>query len=182
MLRKMPSFGRFLGTALQRVEDGINNLGLFSGIDASGVSPTPPPIQGLTVASDGAGLAHVVINHSAPTQKNFRYFVEWGTDPSFNGAYQEDLGAARHRVLSLPQGTYFFRAFHQLPNSQPSKPVNFGGNSPTGVVMSSGSTLSLLPSTGSGTGAGNGSQPGVGIGKTFYRPAPGPKRTSGKTL
>ena len=176
LLRKVPVFGQFLANALIRLQDGANNIATQVGVDVFNTIPSLPPIQAVNVSSDGSNLVHVTITHNLPTQKNLKYFLEVASNPGFANALPEDLGSSRQRVLSLPQGTYYIRGYHQASGSLPSKPVNYGGEVPTSVVINTGSSVSLLASTGSGTAAPDGSQPGQGLGKFLYRPALGPKR------
>lgn len=178
LLRKVPVFGQFLANALIRLQDGANNIATQVGVDVFNTIPSLPPIQAVNVSSDGSNLVHVTITHNLPTQKNLKYFLEVASNPAFANALPEDLGSSRQRVLSLPQGTYYIRGYHQASGSLPSKPVNYGGEVPTSVVINTGSSVSLLASTGSGTAAPDGSQPGQGLGKFLYRPALGPKRRS----
>jgi hypothetical protein len=177
-LRGMPIFGRFLVAALQNIENGVNTLGTNVAADPTGTLPPPASIQGVNVATDGGNLVHVTLTHNQPTQRNLRYFVEWSDNTAFQNSHVEDLGASRGRVLNLPQGTYYVRGYHQPQGGLPSKPVNYGSqNVPTAVTITTGSTLTLLPSRGSGTAQPDGGQPGWGLGKTLYRAPIGPKRS-----
>ena len=178
-LRQTPIIGKYLRTALQRIQDGMNNLGSHIGVDPTGVLPAPNPPNGINIATDGSNLVHATITDNSEKQKNSRYFVEWADNPGFLNSHVEDYGASRGRVLSVPQGQYYFRAYKQLPWSTASEKVNHGGDQPAPVVINSGSTLTLLPSQGSGTAAPDGSEPGQGLGTNLFRPATGPKRTSG---
>jgi hypothetical protein len=176
-LRREPTYGRFFAAALEKIQNAINSLGTNLAADPTGTLPALSPLQGVNVASDGAGLVHVTLTDNAETQKSIRYFTEWSPDGA--SWYPEDMGASRQRVLSLPQGSYTIRAFHQAQGGLPSTPVYYGGpTSPTKIVISSGSTTTLLAPTGSGTGAPDGSQPGVGLGKTLFRQKTGPKRAA----
>ena len=130
-------------------------------------------------------MAHVQIQDNAPIQKGIRYFTEVATDPSFTRPLVIDHGASRTRhPITLPtkddSGStvkYYFRSYSQYPGSDPSPPQVYGGASPTAVTMAGSTQMTLLPSMGSGTGAGNGSQGGHGLGKVLVRPEVGPKRT-----
>ena len=170
--------GAYLARALRKLEETVNQIGENTNSDPTGTLPAPPPLSGVNVANDGSNLVHVTLTDNNQLIKNTRYWAEVSTSPSFEGSatYPEDLGGSRHRILSLPQGTYYVRAFHQYPGGTPSTPVNYGGSVPSAVTITSGSTLSLLPSTGSGTAAPDGSQPGQGLGVFLSRQAPGPKR------
>lgn len=178
-IRRVPVFGSYLVRVLTKLQQGINQVATNAAVDTSTL-PAPDPLGGVNVSSDGSNLVHVTLTDNNPLQKNVGYFVEHADNPAFQNAYPEYLGPARGRILNLPQGTHYIRAFHQAPGSLPSTPVNFGGSVPTAVVVSSGSSVTLLPSRGSGTSSPSGGQPGQGFGVTLNRPAPGPKRTSGK--
>jgi hypothetical protein len=179
-LRTIPVFGSYLARALDRMEKAVNALATHSASEAVGTLPPPPPLSSVNVAHDTNNLVHVTLTDNSPLNKNVGYFVEYAKEPGFLHPHVEDLRSSRGRVLNLPQGTYYIRGYHQPVGGLPSKPVNYGGNTPTAVTITGGSALSLLPSTGSGTGAPDGSTGGVGLGKTLTRRAPGPKRTSGK--
>jgi hypothetical protein len=105
-------------------------------------------------------------------------------DPSFARPHVEVLGASRGRVLALPakdangvQIKYFFKSYGQaLGSDAQSKHTYFGSQAtPTAVTLTGGSQLTLLPSTGSGTGLPDGSQSGAGLGKDLQRLPVGPK-------
>lgn len=177
-LRSIPTFGAYLSRALTRLQETINQIGQNTASDPTGTLPAPNPLASVNVASDGGNLVHVTLTDTNVLQKNTSYFIEHADNPAFANAHQEHLVASRGRILNLPQGTYYVRGYHQPFGGKPSKPVNFGGTVPTPIVITSGSTLSLLPSTGSGTAAPDGSQPGQGLGIFLSRPAPQPKRTS----
>lgn len=176
LIRKVPQFGSFLERALSRLQDGVNFLGTTLGADPVGTSPVLPPIESVNVSNPGTGLVHVTLTHNAPTQKALDYWLEWSTNQSFQGAYQEHLGASRQKMLYLPNGSYYIRAYHQLPGGRPSAPVNYGGSVPTAVSITTSSSLTLLPSTGSGTSSPSGQQAGQGRGVSLFRTAQGPKR------
>jgi hypothetical protein len=174
-----------LSQGMQRIEDGINNLGTQLAAEPVGLAAPPPPLQGVNVkpASGTGELVHVTLTHNAPIVKNIHYFLEYDNDPSFPAPHVEHLGTSRGKVLNLPTKTdggvaqnWYFRGYPQFPGSKPAKPVNFGGIVPAPVVLGGTTQLTLQPSTGSGTAAGNGQQGGSGFGKTNTRAPIGPKR------
>lgn len=171
-----------LSNALQRIQDGINNLGQQLAAEPVGLASPPPPLEGVNVKTAGE-LVHVTLTHNVPITKNIHYFVEYDTDPSFPSPHVAHLGTSRGTVLNLPTKTdggaaqnFYFRGYPQFPGSKPSLPVNFGGLAPTPVTLTGTTQLTLQPSTGSGTAAPNGSQGGSGFGRTNTRPPLGPKR------
>lgn len=172
-----------LSNALQRIEDGVNNLGQQLAAEPVGLASPPPPLESLNVKTAGE-MVHVTLTHNAPIQKNIHYFVEYDNDPSFPQPHVIHNGTSRSvPPFSLPTNddgaqphTWYFRGYPQLPGSKPSAPVNFGGLQPTPVTLSGTTNLTLQPSTGSGTAAPNGQQGGWGFGKTNTRGPVAPKR------
>jgi hypothetical protein len=178
------NYPQLLSNALQRIQDGVNNLGSQLAADPVGLASPPPVLQGINVKTSGE-LVHVTLTHNVPIAKNIHYFLEYTqNDPNFLAPHIEHLGTSRGRVLNLPTkddgGTavnYYFRAYPQFPGSKPAKPLNFGGTVPTAVTLAGTTQLTLQPSTGSGTASGNGQQGGWGFGKTNTRGPIAPKRS-----
>jgi hypothetical protein len=160
---------------------GINQSGSSSGIDPSGVQPSPPPIQALNVKTNGTGLVHVTITDHNQISKNLHYFVEYDTDPSFSNPQVKHLGVTRTMdPIALPGNddngnpqSFYFRAYSQYPGSHPGPPIKFGGTSATAVNPGGTQNLTLLQSTGSGTAQTSGQEGGSGFGKIQIRPATG---------
>lgn len=173
-----------LGMLLDNLIDGIDGVANHLGVDPTGRSEPPPPLQAINV-SVGDNMMHVTLTDNLPVKKNVNYFVEYATNPSFANAHVEHLGASRGRVIPLPaltsgsvQQTYYARAYSQyLGSNAQSKHAVFGGQyTPTPIQPTGTAKLDLLPSTGSGTAKSDGSQPGQGFGTDLTRPAIGPKR------
>jgi hypothetical protein len=171
-------FGRPLSLALESVEASINQLGTVAGIDPTGhVSPPNPP-QTISVAA-GSDHVHVTLTDSSQRSRALHYFLEWSAnDPNFGQPHVEHLGVGRGRVLALPAKdgggapiNYYFRGYSgYLGSSDASRKVYYGTNvSPTAVTLSGTSTLSLLPSQGSGTS--HPQESGFGFGKAQYAKA-----------
>lgn len=180
------NYPALLSNALQRIEDGVNNLGQQLAAEPVGLAQAPPPLEGVNVkTAAGTGeQVHVTLTHNVPITKNVHYFLEYDNDPSFPAPHVTHLGTSRGTVLTLPSKNddgssvhnWYFRGYPQLPGSKPAAPVNFGGIVPTPVTLGGSTQLSLQASTGSGTAAPNGQQGGWGFGKTNTRGAAGPKR------
>lgn len=178
-LRRIPDVGKYLGRALQNLADGINNLGKNVAGDATKTLPGPSTPQSLTVKTNNAGLVHAVIKDHNQIQRGIHYFVEYDTDPAFKQPHVVHLGASRSmNPILLPDTddddnpqVWHFRAYAQMPGSEPSAPINFGGDTPTPVNPGGGVKMSLIPSTGSGTAPANGQSAGQGYGKVLHRPA-----------
>lgn len=185
-MKQIPFIGNYLASGLQKLQDAVNQLGVTTGAAAVGKTAPPPPVNGVNVkAADGS--VHVTINDNNPIQKGINYFVEHSTSPTFVGAHVVHLNASRGTILTLPgmtddavDQTHYIRAYSQYQGSDPGPKVNFGGTTPSGVLPGGSVMMTLLPSTGSGTAAGNGEQQGYGLGKVLFRPgATTTKRVSG---
>ena len=187
-LKQHPELGQYLGTALQRIQDGLNALGDHIGADPTGTMPAPPPVQALDVKAKD-GLIQATVSDNNPIQKNLHWFVEYDTDPNFTKPHVAHLGVSRSmRPVTLPakddngnDQKFYFRAYSQYPGSHPSEPIHYGGTTPAAVNPGGSIEMSLLPSTGSGTAQSSGEQGGAGFGKVLKRPGTTPKRTSAQT-
>jgi hypothetical protein len=160
-----------------------------------GKLPPPPPVQSIAVQGTldpksntltcPSEILHWTINHTQAVDKGVHYFSEIDTDRNFNQPHVVHHGASRSGFLSLPaqdnEGntqTYHLRSYAQYPGSDAHVPVVFGGLSgATRIQMFGQSKTTLLPSTGSGTAAANGTQGGHGFGTVLSRSAPAPKRS-----
>lgn len=179
------NYPQLLSNALQKIQDGINNLGSQLAAEPIGLASPPPKLESVNVKVPTAGeQVHVTLTHNAPIQKNIHYFLEYDTDPNFSAPHVAHLGTSRGTVLNLPSkddsGTthnWYFRGYPQFPGSKPAAPVNYGGIAPTAVNLTGSTQLTLQPSTGSGTAAPNGQQGGWGFGKVNTRGPIAPKRS-----
>jgi hypothetical protein len=183
----------YSGSLFGRVIDAINQLAKNAGVAAVGKVAPPPPINSINVQgaiSNGiltapSEILHWTIQHNQPVQKGIRYFSEIDTSPSFTNPHVVDHGTSRSAFLTLPKmdnagttHTYYLRSYAQMPGSDPVSPTVHGGLSGAiGIQMTGTSKTSILPSTGSGTAAANGSQGGHGLGIVLDRTAIGPKRS-----
>jgi len=181
-LRKVDDHGQWLQSALQRIEDAVNNLGRNTAAAPKGILPPPPPIQRVNVKASG-GTLHVTIDDSSPIQKGIGYWVECDTDPSFSRPHPFSFNASRTGTIALPgmdddgnPQQFYVRAYSQYPGGKPNTPIHFGAETPSPVLPGGTSQMTLLPSTGSGTAQNSGEQGGSGFGKILDRPAAGPKR------
>lgn len=179
----------YLGNVLQKIQDAVNNLGTnLAGSPVGKIDP-PSQIQKLDVKVSGETV-HVSHTDNNPLAKGIHYFTEIDTDPSFPRPLVIHHGTSRtSHPFNLPAKddngvavTYFMRGYNQLPGSDPSLHVNFGGDQPTAVTMTGTTQMTLLPSNGSGTAAADGTQGGHGFGKVLERPAIGPKRANMQQL
>lgn len=176
-LRNAPGM-RWSYLALKKVVDNLNQLATNLSADTKAL-PAPPPVAGVDVKTSGTGLVHAVISDPAPIiSRNVQYFLEYDTNPAFSQPHVEHLGASRSRVLRLPgktdggdAQTFYFRAYSQyLGSKHPSSPVVYGSPTvPSAVAPGGSDTLTLIPSTGSGTAANSGLEGGSGLGKVLHR-------------
>jgi hypothetical protein len=175
-----PKLGQFLRNSMI---PSINNIGKQIGVSPVGAQGPPNSPQGLQVKVVGEYL-HVAIQDNSEVQKGVQYFVHIANNPQFSQPIVHDYGASRtvtpHVLPTFDDSgvkqNWYVRAFSQYHGSQPSKPVVYGGITPTAIQMSGATHMTLLPSTGSGTGSGSGQSGAVGIGKVLLRTQPQPKR------
>lgn len=142
--------------------------------------PAPPPVSGINVVAAN-GWYTVTLTDNGDVNSSIEYFIEYSTTAGFQQPVVVHNGASRTAVLNLGNQTLFWRAYSQYQNpfSPPSTPVVFGGAAPQGVVGGGATVPPAVVSTGSGTGATNGQQGGVGFGKTPTRQTP-PSQTQTK--
>lgn len=121
---------------VQGVNAGFEQVG----VDPKGAFTVTPDIQSLSI-TNANGFANVSITDNAQSQNQnnpraISYFIEGATDAGFtNIVHVEHLGPGRNKNIFLGSQTLFFRAYSQLQGSPPSNPVNFGGTTPTAVVL-----------------------------------------------
>lgn len=185
----------YAGSLFGRIIDAVNALAKNAGVAAVGKVAPPPPVDNITVSGPAPNngvisipnseVLHWTIQHNQSVSKGIHYFSEIDTSPSFTNPHVIHHGTSRSGFLSLPTNnssnvkqTYYLRSYAQYPGSDPAPPTVLGGlGSAIGIQMGGTSQTSLLPSTGSGTAASDGSQGGHGFGVVLTRPAPGPKRS-----
>jgi hypothetical protein len=185
-LKEIKNRDPHLGILLESVVDGLKGISMHAGINPRGKVEPPAPHQALNIAA-GTDHVHVTITDNSPVKKNVEHFIEYSVnDPSFANAHVEHLGASRGRVLALPAKdgagaplSYYFKSYGQYSGSDAQSKHTFFGSkfAPTAVTLTGSSKLTLLPSTGSGTGKSDGSQSGSGLGTVLERPPVGPKRS-----
>ena len=174
-----------VGVYLRRyVKTAIENTARNAGVSSSGNIAPPAPPESINVTTSGEYM-QVTVNHAAPIQKGIQYITHVSTNPEFSAPMIHDHGSSRAPMpFPLPSKdsegnpiSYYVRTIAQYPGSDPSHPANYGGDAPAAVTMGGATEMTLLPGTGSGTGAADGQQSAVGLGRTLYRAAPAPKRS-----
>jgi hypothetical protein len=175
-LTKLTQENPALGALVQKIINGVNTLADNTASSATGRSSVPPNINSLNVKMAGE-FAHVTIDHSGPIQQGIHYFVEAANNENFSNAHPIHFGTSRTRdpihLAALddagnPQ-KWYLRAYAQYPGSNPSTPVNYGGEAPTAITPTGATQLTWQPSTGSGTAANSGGQVGWGFGRVQRR-------------
>lgn len=143
--------------AFSAIEDAINRSASVSGVDPVNVAETPVN-RGSLAVSEANGIHDVAISDPA-YQRGETYFLEYAMDPSFKTVRQIPLGPspAWRGSLGIPGNTYW-RYYKQSMGSNPSPPINFGGQSPKAVQSSA------APGPALGTPQVNGATPQSGQG------------------
>src|ERR1700690_685356 len=182
----------YAGSLFSRIIRSVNQVAKNIAIAPVGKLSPPDPINAIQVKGVQTGnkivcpgeTLHFTITHNAPIQKGIQYFSEWDTSPNFSQPHVIDHGASRTHTMTLPtfqdDGTtpnvYYLRSYAQYHGSDPSKRMVLGGlTNATQIVMSgvagvNATSMTPLPSTGSGTAAPNGQQGGKGLGVVIKRP------------
>jgi hypothetical protein len=164
------------GSLLQKIITAVNTVADNTASSAVGRLSPPPPINALNVKMSGE-YAHVTITHTGSVQQGVHYFVEAANNASFIGAHPIHFGTSRTRdpihLAALddngnPQ-KWYLRGYAQYPGSDPSKPIPYGGTSPTAITPVGSTRLTWAQSTGSGTASNSGAQVGWGFGKIQRR-------------
>lgn len=191
--------GQFLGelyhkdsrqaTFLQKFIDYMNSgFGALASTGSGQVAP-PPPLAAMGVKTSGE-MVHVSHDHPGAIQRGVQYFTEVGVnDPGFVQPLVKDHGASRtSHPFMLPTKDdngaaikYYFRSYVQYHGSKRSEYAYHGTQeSPIAVTLAGNTSMTPLPSKGSGTASNDGKQGGQGLGNELSRSAEGPKRTTGQ--
>lgn len=147
-------------------------------VSPTGTAAAPESPSGVSIAA-AAEMVHVSVTDNSALNRGVHYFTEISAnDPSFRQPIVFHHGTSRTPPpFPLPSKdgsgaaiSYYVRAYSQYPGSAPSAPVVYGGAAkPTAVTLGGTTQLNLLPSTGSGTASGNGTQAAQGFGKSPIR-------------
>jgi hypothetical protein len=158
---------------LEKIIDGVNQVGISTGVDPTGHISPPDPPQSIQVSA-GSDHVHVTLTDSAQRSRALNYFLEWSAnDPAFMKPNVEHLGASRGRVMALPAKdgsgdviSYYFRGYSAYLGSEVASDKIYNGPNlnPTPVTLTGASTLNLLTSTGAGTAPTSGEVGGQGFG------------------
>jgi hypothetical protein len=171
-----PKLGQYLR---QYVNPAISRTAQNAAVSPVGSVAAPQPPAKVNVATFGE-MVHVSVEDNQPLNRGINYFTEIGVnDPNFT---QRPIiyhhGTSRtpppFSLPSLISGggspvshKYYIRSYSQYPGGPPSAKTMFNGGE---AITLSGTTVGTpLPSTGSGTASGNGTQPGQGFGKSAVR-------------
>lgn len=170
-----------LGEALDDLINAHDNTSSQLQNDPNGADIVPPQLSSLQVTTASATLpvsggatvvvgggAHLSIVDNSKIGRAVHYFVEYDTDPNFTNPWVEHFGPARNRMISLPNGTYFFKAYSQYPAGGPPQPASKHVYASGPIVISGSPFPALLPSQASGTGM-PGTGGGHGAGRVIKR-------------
>ena len=170
-----PKLGQYLR---QYVIPAISTTAKNAAVSPTGSAAAPESPSGISIAAAGE-MVHVSLTDNAALKRGVHYFTEISAnDPSFRQPIVFHHGTSRTPPpFPLPSKdgngnpvSYYVRAYSQYPGSAPSAPIVHGGAAnPTAVTLGGATQLTLLPSTGSGTASGNGTQGGQGFGKSVVR-------------
>jgi hypothetical protein len=170
-----PKLGQYLR---QYLVPSITRTAQNAAVSPTGNAAAPQSPSQISVAAAGE-MVHVSLTDNSALNRGVQYFTEISAnDPSFRQPIVFHHGTSRTPPpFPLPSKdgsgnpvSYYVRSYSQYPGSPPSTPVVHGGAAhPTAVTLSGATQLNLLPSTGSGTASGNGTQGGQGFGKSPVR-------------
>lgn len=170
-----PKLGQYLR---QYVVPAITRTARNAAVSPIGSVAAPTAPSAIDIASSGETV-HISHTDNSALNRGISYFTEIGVnDPSFRQPIVHFHGPSRTSPpLTLPTKdaggstiSYYFRGYSQYPGGPPSGKTVFGGaTNPTAVTLTGSTELNLLPSAGSGTSSGNGSQGGQGFGKKPVR-------------
>lgn len=120
-----------LASALQSIEDAINAHSDQTNADASGARQAPPtPISKVNV-TEADGFHDIQLVDNAPAYPGINYFAYYSRDQK--NWHKVDMGASQNHRVYLGTGTYYWKANHAYPTSNPSQDVYHGGSTPEGV-------------------------------------------------
>lgn len=169
--QEWPKMGQYIR---QYLVPAISRTAQNAAVSPTGSAAAPESPSGVSVAAAGE-MVHVSVTDNSALNRGVHYFTEISAnDPSFRQPIVFHHGTSRTPPpFPLPSkdagGTaisYYVRSYSQYPGSAPSAPIVHGGAAnPTPITLGGATQLDLLPSTGSGTASGNGTQPAQGFGK-----------------
>ena len=170
-----PKLGQYLR---QYLIPSVARTAQNAAVSPTGNAAAPDAPSGVSVAAAGE-MVHVSVTDNSALNRGVHYFTEISAnDPSFRRPIVFHHGTSRTPPpFPLPSQdgngaaiNYYVRSYSQYPGSAPSAPIVHGGASnPTAVTLGGATQLNLLPSTGSGTASGNGTQGAQGFGKSAVR-------------
>lgn len=118
--------------ALQDIVNAVNQIGVVTGCGPVGPATTPANNgQMSVVAADG--IFDIALMDPNPQRGEF-YFAEHSINGTFNDAIVHPMGASRNLRVSLGNLATTWRYYKQLPGSNPSPHIYFGGSTPKVVV------------------------------------------------
>ena len=170
-----PKLGQYLR---QYLVPAITTTAKNAAVSPIGSVAAPDAPSAVNVAAFGE-MVHVSVQDNSPLNRGVNYFTEIGVDdPHFTQPIVFHHGTSRTPPpFPLPTNVsgggspvahkYYIRSYSQYPGGPPSAPTAYNNGA---AVTLAGSTVGTpLPSTGSGTASGTGTQGGQGFGKAPIR-------------
>ncbi len=160
-LAQIKSDSPYIYEALTQIVNGVNAVGLATGVDPSGTIDPPATIGSLSVlAADG--IFDLAITDNSAVRRGIFYFAESDTTPAFSQPHVYFLGSSRNLRVVLGNQTLYWRAYSQYLGSDPSAPVTFGTPA---TAVTGGGTAAARPAGFHGSGTASGSEGGSGFGE-----------------
>jgi hypothetical protein len=161
-LAQIKSESPYVYEALTQLVNGVNAVGLATGVDPSGSLAPPVPIASLKVTA-ADGIFDLAITDNSAVRRGIFYFAESDTSPAFSRPYVHFLGSSRNLRVAMGNQTLYWRAYSQYLGSDPSEPVTFGNPA---TAVSGGGTAGGPPlQVSQGSGTATGTEGGSGFGR-----------------
>jgi hypothetical protein len=170
-----PKLGQYLR---QYIVPAIATTAKNAAVSPIGSVAAPSAPTAVNVTTFGE-MVHVSHQDDEPVNRGINYFTEIGVDdPHWTQPIVYHHGTSRtpppFSLPSLISGgsspvshEYYIRGFKQYPGGAPSETTAY--NNGAAITLSGTTVGTPLPSTGSGTASGNGTQGGQGFGKAPIR-------------
>ena len=162
-LAQIKSDSPYVYEALTQLVNGINAVGLATGVDPSGTLQPPAPIGSLSVTA-ADGIFDLAITDNSAVHRGIFYFAESDTTPAFSRPYVHFLGSSRNLRVAIGNQILYWRAYSQYLGSAPSEPVTFG--TPATPVTGGGTAAGPALQASQGSGTASGTEGGSGFGQS----------------
>ena len=163
-LAQIKSDSPYVYEALTQLVNGVNAVGLATGVDPSGSLDPPASIGSLNVTA-ADGIFDLAITDNSAVRRGIFYFAESDTTPAFSRPYVYFLGSSRNLRVALGNQTLYWRAYSQYLGSDPSAPVTFG--TPATALAGGGTASGPQLQASQGSGTASGTEGGSGFGESM---------------